>query len=49
MDDAVEEGCLTVVPNACTEAPAIWHNNVKCGFFLDIGLLALVMQYDGSM
>ena len=49
MDDAVEEGCLTVVPNACTEAPAIRHNDVECGFFLDIGSLALVVQYDGGM
>ena len=49
MDDAVEEGCLTVVPHARTEAPALWRHDVECGFVLDIGLLALVAQYNGGM
>ena len=49
VDDALEEGCLMVVLNARTEAPALWHHDVECGFVLDIGSLALVAQYGGSM
>ena len=36
VDDALEEGCLMVMPNARTEAPALRHHDVECGFVLDI-------------